>query len=132
MTAKMLIAQRNWQTAGSKAAQARWSYSKPRLTASGGPVASRSYRKAGRTSKIRGKAAIKHTASNFTPAPAVAQILSGSPVTHGLKEFDSSTIRGDVVQSHGTPYRKAKKATTPKKVHIPSFKGHQLTKKGKK
>ena len=147
VTAKVFAAQAVWQRAGSVAARKRYSYSAPKVSRTGGPVASGAYRKAGRTPKIRGKQAFHHSGgSNVKIAPAVSQILAGQSVTHGLKEFDASTIRGDIVQTKGTPFRKrrktvhtagkpgaakGKKVSSTKKAHVPSFKGHQLTKKGK-
>lgn len=98
-------------TAKRKAQIARWqkaSYSAPRLSPSGIPKSS-AYTKAGRSHKIRGKAAIHHTAT-VTIAPWVQQVLAGKPVTHSTKTFHPDVIRGDITQAKGVPYRRKPKS----------------------
>lgn len=63
-----------------------------------------------RRHKLRAKASQNYSGGTVTVAPAAAQLLAGKPVTHGSKEFHPNTIRGDIVQTQGTPYRKKRKA----------------------
>lgn len=133
MTANQLAAQRVWQIAGTKAAQAKWSYSRPKISKTGGPSPSRGYAKAGRTSKIRGKAAYHHSGGlgNVKLAPWAEEALAGKTVTSSTKLFAPETIRGDITQAKGVPYRRKRKTYKMPNGHVPSFKGHQLTKKVK-
>lgn len=67
-----------------------------------------------RTIKYMGKAAHKHSSgSSVTIAPWAAQVIKGDKVTASPKAFDDSTIRGDMTQAKGVPYRR--KPPQPKK-----------------
>lgn len=73
MTAKRLAAQRVWQMAGTKAAEAKWSWSKPVLNRHGFPARS-AYKRSGRTTKLRNKAAYHHT-GGFKINSELAKVL---------------------------------------------------------
>lgn len=99
---------RVWRLAGNRAR----SFSHPYNTkvVPGSPSGYKPPGTGGRRHKQGGKAYTKKTASGVTVAPAVASILAGVKPKAGLKEFHPSTIRGDVTQSRGTPYRKRLKS----------------------
>ena len=100
---------RAWQAAGAKmrahaAWEAKGSYSAPRNPKLKGLYGG------GRRLKYGGKHYLhKGRGSNVTLSPIAEQALAGKPLTANPKAIADSAIRGDIVQSRGTPYRKRRK-----------------------
>lgn len=109
MTAKRRAQLAAWQRAGAAArAKAAWeakgSYSAPKNPKLKGLYGG------GRRLKYGGKHYLhRGQGSNVTLSPIAEQALAGKPLTANPKSFATSAIRGDIVQSRGTPYRKRRK-----------------------